>query len=75
MFILLHFTLFIVFLSNVIDVSAVEPHSLEKEEFLERSRQYQYVPPFFSYYPLELVAIGELIKIKLKFTFVILPLK
>lgn len=27
--------------NNVIDVSAVEPHSLEKGEYMERSRQYQ----------------------------------
>lgn len=27
--------------SNVIDVTTVEPHSLEKGEFLERAKQYQ----------------------------------
>ena len=33
--------LLIYYFSNVIDVTTVEPHSLEKEEFMERTKQYQ----------------------------------
>ena len=33
--------LIICYFSNVIDVTTVEPHSLEKGEFMERTKQYQ----------------------------------